>query len=268
MGYRDFPTQIMIELSSDWLNPAGARGHIEQVPAAAALLPKIAETHRALLKTQPKSRTQPAELAALQQEQAELDTVHDRKTRGMYSVLTGFADLTDDPEQTTAILALRDKIYPPEVGLRVVQLTYAEEAGEAKLVESRLGEEDRALLKKLPIPDGKLFDAHKARVKAANRIGELEQKRQDIAGKEEEKETIKQKDVLNARNAWVRVARGLVAMIDLSDPPAPVRRRILERLEAADAKVSRRQKPASSAAKKPDPKNIDTPAEPVEEQEG
>lgn len=268
MGYRDFTTQIMIELSADWLDPAGARGHIEQIPAAAALLPKIAETQRALLKTQPKPKTQSADLASLQEEQAELDTVHDRKTRGMYNVLTGFADLTDDPEQVTAILALRDKIYPPEVGLRVVQLTYAEEAGEAKLVESRLDDEDRALLKKLPGPEGKLLDAHKARVKAAHRIGELEQKRQEIAGKEEEKETTKQKDVFNARNAWVRVARGLVAMIDLSDPPAPVRKRILERLEAADARVSRRQKPAGGASKKPAPEDNDAPAKPEEQQEG
>ena len=42
MGYRDFPTQIMIELSADWIDPAGARAHIEEIPAAAALLPENA----------------------------------------------------------------------------------------------------------------------------------------------------------------------------------------------------------------------------------
>jgi hypothetical protein len=263
MGYRDFPTPLMIELSGDWIDPAGARAQIEELPAAAALLPKITETHRALLKTQAKPKKVPAELASVQEEQAELDTVHDRKARGLFTVLTGFADLTDDPDQGSAFLALRDKIFPPEVGLRVVQLPYAEEAGEAKLVEERLDEEDRALLKKLAGPDGKLLDAHKARIKAAARIGELEQKRHDLAGKEDAEETTKQADVLKARNGWIRVARALVAVIDLTSPTATVRKRILGRLEVADAKVSRRQKPAGGGAEPPTPAD-DSPAGPEE----
>ncbi|WP_437814787.1 hypothetical protein [Sorangium sp. So ce1078] len=37
------------------------------------------------------------ELAGIQQEQVALDQIHDRKARGAHAVLTGFADLADDP---------------------------------------------------------------------------------------------------------------------------------------------------------------------------
>src|SRR6185369_11183192 len=96
MSLRDLPTQTMVSLSAAWLDPAHARTAIEALPTARAVLPKLEAAHRLLLKTQPdrsKPRT-PPELAALQTEQAQVDAIHDRSARGVYNVLTGFADLS------------------------------------------------------------------------------------------------------------------------------------------------------------------------------
>jgi len=230
----------MITLSGGWLDAAKVRTQIEGVPEAAALLPAIDGAHRRVLKTQAKPNKGSAELVAIQEEQAELDGTHDRSARGTYGALTAFADLTADPDEAARYLALRDKIFLPETGLRVIQASYGDEASEALLVEQRLDDEDRALLKKLPIPGGHLLDAHKARMTAAKRLGVLDDKRKALESKLEEKETIKQADVLKARNGWIQAARALVTVIDLAQPSVAVRQRILGPLEAAEKKAGRR----------------------------
>jgi len=135
MSLRDVPTGAMINVSSDWLDPEGTRPHIEAIAAAAALLPAIKEAHQRLIKTQARPDEGNPELASIQEEQAEVDAIHDRKGRGLHGVLTAFADVADDPEEAASYLALRDKIYPPERGLRILQASYSEEAGEAELVD-------------------------------------------------------------------------------------------------------------------------------------
>jgi hypothetical protein len=243
MSLRDLSTQTMVTLSAAWLDPAHARSSIEALPTAAGLLPKVDTAHRRLLKAQParaKPKT-PPELTAIQVEQSETDVVHDRNARGAYNVLTGFAELADTDEQATAILGLRDKLFPPERGLNVIKMSYADEAGEATLVEKRLTDEDRALLKKLPIPGGTLLDAHKARVNAGKKLGDLDQQRVALEAKEALKAGIKSGDALQARNGWIKVVRTLVDAIDLDEPSVTVRKRILQPLEDAERKAEKRR---------------------------
>jgi hypothetical protein len=47
------------------------------------------------------------EVAAIQKKQDALDTLHDRKARGTFNVLTGFADLADDPDDAASYLSER-----------------------------------------------------------------------------------------------------------------------------------------------------------------
>jgi hypothetical protein len=257
MALRDLPTPTMIGLAAGWLDPKQARKEIEALPSAAGLLPKIEEANRRLLETQPTGNAgkAPPELGALRAEQAELDGVHDKKTRGVYHALTAFADLAEDEEQAASYLALRDKLVPPEQGLRVIQVSYRQEAGEAALVEQRLTDADRALLKKLPMPGGKLIDAHEARVEAAQRLGALEDQRAKIEAKEADASTIKQGDALRARNGWIKAVRALVSAIDLDEPADTVRKRILGPLDEAERAAGRR---ASKAGKAQDPATAET----------
>lgn len=252
MSLRDLSTPSMLTLSGAWLDAGKARGLIEALPAAAALLPSLEDAHRRIVKTQAKpSKASPA-LVAIRAEQEALDVTHDRCARGTYTVLTAFADLTADPEAAASYLALRDKIFLPQNGLRVIQASYGDESSEAVLVEQRLDDADRALLKKLPTPDGKLFDAHKARISAAAKLGKLDRERIQLEHDELEKDEVKQADVLKARNGWIQAVRALVTVIDLVAPSAAIRNRILGPLEEAEKKAGRRgAKPGPDAAVEP-----------------
>jgi hypothetical protein len=258
MALRDLSTPIMIGISAAWLDPKQARKEIEALPSAAGLLPKVEEAHQRLLETQPSENLgkAPPELTAVRAEQAEVDAVHDNKTRGIYNALTGFADLADNEELAASYLALRDKLVPPEQGLRVVQVSYRQEAGEAALVEQRLTDADRSLLKKLPMPGGKLIDAHEARVEAATRLGALEDQRAAIEAKEADKSTIKQGDALRARNGWIKAVRALLGAIDLDEPTDTARKRVLGPLDEAERAVARRA--SSKAGKAQDPAAAET----------
>lgn len=241
MSLRNVSTPAMISLSGAWLDPEGARPQIAAIPAAAALLPLIDKGHKSLLKTQAKPRVVSDKLVEIQGKQADLDKTHDRKGRGLYLTLTGFADLVDDPELATDMLALRDKIFDPETGLRVLQVSYAEEAGEVALLEERLDDEDRALLKKLGYPEGKLLDAHKARVSAGKKLGDLEKEKNTLANEEShDATTTMPADVLRARNVWIQGARALVQVLDLAEVDAKTRSHILAPLAEAERKADLR----------------------------
>jgi hypothetical protein len=244
MSLRDLPTQTMISLSAAWLDPAHARSAIEGLPTAAAVLPKLSTAHRTLLKTQPAGAAKtPKQIADIQAQQAQLDLVHDRKARGLYGILGGLADVLDDQELCAKLLELRDKIFPADKGLNVTKMSYADEAGECALVEERLDDADRALLKACTILKGNLLDVHKARVTAGKKLGDLEQKRlaAETDGAGDSKQRPKKGDALQARNGWIKATRALVSAIELDEPSDEVRKRILQPLDQAEAKAARQR---------------------------
>ncbi len=254
MSLRDVSTGTMITVSSHWLDAEGTRPAIEAIAPAAALLPAIKEAHQRLLKTQAKPDPGDGKLAAIQKEQGELDVQHDRMGRGEYGVLTAFAEVAGDAEEAASYLALRDKIYPPQRGLRILQASYAEEAGEVELVEERLSDDDRALLKKLPVPGGKLSDVHKARLTAGRKLGVLEKKRHNLATGSGDAlgESIQPADVLKARNGWIQAARALIAVLNVVQPSQAVLDSILRPLDEAERKATRSPKGRSPLKDEPD----------------
>jgi hypothetical protein len=239
MAYKNFTTQTMVTISGTWLDKAHERPLIESLPQAGALLSSVEKAHKGLLHTQLTGEKTDAELSAVQLESADEDTRHDRKARGLYYALTAFADLADDPDDTAAYLALRDRIFVH--GLKVIQWSYADEAGEAKLVDERVTPADRALLKQLPMPGGKLMDAHTARVKAGNRLGELDRKRIALSSHTDGAQGATQGDVMRARNNWIRVVNAFVATLDLEENLSEASwERILGPLREAERRADRR----------------------------
>ena len=180
----------------------------------------------------------------MQAAEAKVDVKHDRKTRGTFNVLTGFADLADDPELAVAYLALRDLIYPK--GLDVVRWSYTDEAGEAELVDKRLSKNDKALLGKLPTPAGTLLDALKERIKAGKELGYLEKDRAALEAKAPDAPTAA--DAVRARNLWIRTVNAFVATLDLEEGLSDEdREKILGPLRRAEQKADRRAPSASEA---------------------
>lgn len=239
MAYKNFTTQTMVTITGAWLDRTHELPLIESLPQAGALLPSLEKAHEGLLSTQHMGEQADAELSAIQEESADADARHDRKTRGLFNVLTGFADLADEPVLAAAYLALRDKIFLH--GLKVIQWSYADEAGEVKLVEGRLTADDRALLKELPMPGGTLIDAHAERVKAGDRLGELERKRLALTSQPDDAEAPTQGDVVRARNCWIRAVNAFVATLDLEEKLSEAGwERIIAPLREAERRADRR----------------------------
>ncbi|MFO0587688.1 MAG: hypothetical protein U0441_09115 [Polyangiaceae bacterium] len=234
---------------------------IEAIETAAPLLSRVQKAHEGLKKSQAQPQQIPEKLQEIQKKQAELDKLHDRKGRGSYLVLSGFAELVDDPEMAADILALRDKIFDPAIGLRVLQASYAEEAGEVVLLEERLDDADLSLLKKMPCPKGSLLDAHHARVTAGKKLGSLEHEKNTLQSDQGSApgEVTMPADVLRARNAWIKAARALVQVLDLDDLDAPTRAKIVSPLEEAERKADSRAAgkaaPADATPAKPQPED-------------
>jgi len=236
MAYKTLTTQTMVTVSAAWLDSKEERPLIASLPQAGPLLTSIEKVHNGLLQTQASGATIVSEISAVQSAQEELDTLHDRKTRGVFNVLTGFADLADDPVKAKALLALRDRIYTN--GLKVVQWSYVDEAGEAALVDERIGAADKDALANLPTPDGSLKDHHEARIDAGKKIGELEKKKIALAATSPAGASAS--EVVRARNAWIRTVTAFVAMLGLDDLTEEKENKILGPLREAERRADRR----------------------------
>jgi hypothetical protein len=212
------------------------------------------KAHQGLLDTQVSAEQAETKLTLVQKAQAKVDVRHDRKIRGKYNVLTGFADLADNEEEAASYLALRDSLTPH--GLDVVRWSYTDQAGEAELTERRLTKDEKALLGKLPTPSGTLLDAHKARVKAGKELGDLEKERVRLESLAPVATT--RADAVRARNLWIRTVNAFAATLELEEGLSDAdRERILGPLQRAEQKADRKR--ASSA--EPDPIEA-TPATP------
>lgn len=241
MSLRDLSTPTMANILSAWLDPERERKHIETLPKAAFLLPTLEDARNAIVPFQSTAAsTLPTELGALQKEAAEIDAVHDRKSRGIHGALTAFAEIVDEPDKAARYIALRERLFPQ--GLAVIQLSYVEEAAAAELADGRLTADDRALLKQLPFPGGRLIDAHQVRLMAARKLADLERQKQALMHKHEMKEgKVALADVAKARNGWIRAVRAFLGVLELEKEMAPeMRQKILAPLYEADHTASKR----------------------------
>jgi hypothetical protein len=247
MALKDLSVQTMVTISSAWLDPERDRPLLEALPRVTALVPDIEKAHAGLVTTQKQDSTATAQLTALQEKEAEVDLLHDRKAHGTHHVLTGFAELADDSDDAAEFLALRDRLMPE--GLRVTTRSYTDQAGEVELVEGRLLPSDKALLKQLPTPKGDLRKAVDGWFKAGRQLGQLEAERRELQRKIDAGEGggATAGDVLRARNGWIRVVRGVLAMLDLEKIEDDTLEKIVGPLRQAEQKAERRGGKAKAA---------------------
>jgi hypothetical protein len=244
MSYKSLSSPTMVTVSGPWTDPNKDRPLVQSLLQAGALLPSLDLAHQGLLDTQASGVQTNAALAKVQKAEAVLDLTHDRKLRGAFNVLTGFAELADDPEQAALYITLRDEIAPK--GLEVTRWSYTDEAGEAEMADRRLSKDHKALLGKLPTPSGTLLDAHKERVKAGRELGKLEAERAGLEKKGPDATTAS--DAVRARNVWIRTVNAFVAILDLETKLSEAdREKILGPLLRAESRAERRTPSAEEA---------------------
>jgi hypothetical protein len=238
MALKDLKTSTMVTITGPWLDPKKQRPAFERLPRVSAFLPDIDEAHQGLIKFQKKESALSAELGRLTEKTTALDVTHDRKARGVWYVLTGLAELVDDDVETDGILTARTELIP--TGLLVVNPSYRDEAGAAKLVEGRLTAESKKILKDTQVAGKPLAKWVDGWLRAAHELGEVEGERVKLRSLINGEPGVGG-DAVRARNQWIRIVSTVLQALELEkDIDAKTRKDVLEQLESALAKVSRR----------------------------
>ncbi len=202
----------MIELSGAWLGTN--RALLEAMPHVAPLLPDLQQAHDALVAAVT-AAADDGGVGELTDQITECDTLYRRLARGILGLLTAVSDLADDAADKQRFGALKTVMFPR--GASIVTKSYLDEAGQAALVEASLTDDQKKQLKAIPTPHGSLFAISRAWFKAARELGELTQKRAGITDQPKAAT-----GTLLQRNAWVRIVKAIVSMIELDAPPADV----------------------------------------------
>ncbi|AUX36137.1 MULTISPECIES: hypothetical protein [Sorangium] len=254
MGYRNLSPQAMVNISGPWLDPKQDRKIFTSLPLLAPLLPSVEEAHGRILTTQRLGTSLQQQAKALMEKVLALDATHDRKLRGGYNYLGALAEMTDDPAFAAALLDLRDRLAP--AGLKAVARSYGDQAGDAKLLPSRLNDASEKLLKKLKTPEGPLSQVVDAWVAAALEIEKVEAQREQLAlNTPANTDGATPREVLNARNGWIRVVRAIETNVALEKAATgEITERLLGRLRRESARADRRgRKGGAEGAVEPAP---------------
>jgi hypothetical protein len=246
MAIRNLSVQAMLGISGAWLDPGRERPLIGGIPLLAPFLDELESAHDGLSRMPVKGSDIGAELEDLTRQATSLDELHDRKLRGIYGVLTSFADLADEPGDAARYLDLADRLFPS--GLKGVKRSYLDEAGEAALTAKRLTDDMRRTLEALPVPGGTLADEMDAWLNAGETLGDVEQKRVRL-GQDKEGKNVSIEDVSKARSRWSRVVNTMLQILDLVPSLEDASRaRLLKPLKTAEAEADRERHSATPEA--------------------
>lgn len=242
MGLRDLTTASMVTVTAALIDPERERSIIEKYPRLLPWLEDIEAAHRGLYETQ--TRAPSPELAAMNEQATALDAEHDRRARGLYAVIEGLVELSDDADEASRLGELHEQLFP--AGRSITKRTYLDQAGEAQLLESRLSERSRRLLGEVMVHGIALGKHVHAWQKTAIELGQLEADRVRLA-KDEKAQVLT--TLGKARSAWVSAMNSLLFVLDrektLTDQD---RRRLLEPLETALSKIAAKKKARAKGA--------------------
>ncbi len=211
MKLRGLSIETMREVTGAWLDPQRDRGALEQVPELVALLPRLEAAHERLVRLQPNAAQQ--ERASVLRELDATDARHDRFARGLYQVLSGFAELSQDAHLSQSLLELRDRIFPE--GLQVIRQSYEDEVTHTRKVRESVTASDRDTLAMITAPGGNLAQGLDAWVESGEELGRLLEQHAAQVGQTDSSATLPPHPTerLRARYAWMRVVRAVVSVL-------------------------------------------------------
>jgi hypothetical protein len=244
MALKRLPTNEMLHLSGEWLDPQ-SRAHavIKASPDLAPSLPRLRAAHQELA-----AAAQPApenmRLADVSSEQMTVDLRHDDIIRGCYWLLTGTAHLLGDDGDGAGWLQLRDTLVPD--GLSSTQKTYAAEAGQAAQLSARMTPALRAKT------DAILVGAKGAKmtltelleewIQLGTTLGDLERERARLAAANGKETNVS--PTIVARNKWIRNVNVLLAVAEAAELSADTTNLLFGPLRIAEAKADQRARAA------------------------
>ena len=234
MAYRQLSSGEMVQISTPWVEPGPARTALQSVRDVGVVLGHVERAHRDLLVIQ----APPAdpELARLAEQAGQTDGKHDTLARGTHMLLSGFAELTAEPEAASALLRLRDLLLP--LGLGISTKSYREEAGEALRLQERLSPDVKQQLTAVAVGTGTLLDVVNEWIATGRLLGQLEDRRAALL--QAQTTPASSVTVLQARNQWIRAATALVSFLDLVNLDEATLQLIVGSLREAERSSERR----------------------------
>lgn len=238
----------MVQISEPWIDPKRDRPKWLVLQGGEALVGMIEKAHQGLLGTSKQESASRKELAAIQRQQAGIDTDYDRMIRGGFPLLTALAELSEKEAEREALLKARDELFPH--GLVAIQRSYTDEAGEISLAEARLSADSIAVLKKIKILGGNFWTVVVERwFQWGKELGALEEKKRALEAAAAGKDAlgVARSEALKARNFWIKVVRHLETAVEIAELDAEGEEAMLGALRSA-LKKSARKSPIDEAA--------------------
>ncbi len=237
MAIKNLTLNEMVQISDTMSHPESpARARLQASPVLAVLVSPLEEAHQTLLRMVPTPEN--PRLQELSAEAATVDAIHDALATSTYNLLTSTANLVDDG---APYLELRDQLLPSGV-VGATHLTYEGQAGYAKRLRANLTDAQRTQLASIRVGTRNLMDVVSDWMEAGERIGQLDQERQQLA---QASEAPSAATVSAARFQWIRVVnaiRMVADVADLSDEDHATIFGALNELEvAADQRAARRR---------------------------
>lgn len=216
------------------------RAALLEVPGMAVVMPHIEDAYEGLLVAMDKGRVQ--SLAEIGVALQEADNKHDGLARAVFYALEAHNHLArayGENQTADALLQVQSFLFPHH--LRVVDLSYRDEAGQARQLASNINEAQEEWLAGIPMPGGSLLDTVQAWLAAGVELGELEHQRNtvDVPGR--------RLRVNRARSRWVRAIRAVRTIVELTEPDSPLVEEALGRITAAEMAANPRAFPARAA---------------------
>lgn len=236
MSLRDLANAEMVAVTKFWVDAASSSHRVLSTRRlTAAILPEVERAHAMVARLGAWVSTR---LVDIQGEQGTTDIDHDSHVRGIYHRLLSEEELATDPAVAALYRDLRNLLFPE--GLALVKRSYRYEAGHAVIVESRLSDEVRDALLRLPTHNGTLLTATLNYLQLGYRLGELDEERAQF------NENLQPDRAENnqARSVWINAVsmmRMAAAMIGPEDVELAA---VMALLDKAEAQAQRRRERA------------------------
>jgi hypothetical protein len=233
---------VMVLITKEWLANPVIVAELTRHHLGAAIWKEIGRVHKLISEFRRQRMSVEALLAALTEKLTFLDELHDRKARSLHNLLLSLADATNNPAQARKLRDLDALLFPHQ--LRIVQMSYFDEAGAVIELEQRVTPEVMRTLESIRVGDQTLADVYREWVEAGHELGRLVQERARVeASLSVNGSTAPQTHVRQVRSAWIRGVRLLLDTLDMFELSDAARESILAPLEKSihDAVLRRNQ---------------------------
>lgn len=233
---------VMVLITREWLANQLIVAALTRHHLGESIWKEIARIHKLVSEFRQQRMSIEALLASLTEKITFLDRIHDTKARALHNLLLGLIEATNDAALARRLLELHALLFPNQ--LRIITMSYFEEAGAIIELEQRVTPEVLLTLESIRVADQTLADIYREWVEAGHELGRLAQERARVeASLSAEGSTAPQTQVRQVRSTWIRGVRLLLDSLDILELPDAARESLLAPLEKSiqDAMLRRNQ---------------------------